>query len=608
MVWMSVLLSIARGLYGCRNGETAGWFALVVRGRALQALDGQPITARVTCQKHTAGRGREFSCATRLVGSAAGGGAPGEVLAGSRVRQSRCHTGTVSCRLQHACCRSAETEEAGGRAKRPTGRGMPSAVRPQAPPDGGWGWVVVGALFVVSALVFGVIRSFGVFFVEFVDYFDERAGTVSWITSIGVSVQQLASPVATALCNAYGPRLVVMVGGLLSGLGMILASLSTTLVHLYLSVGIVSGMGWAMVFTPTVASVMQYFERRRSLAMALGFTGVGLSSFAFSPLFQLLVERYTWRGGLLILGGLCLNMVACGALIRPLRLREEGGEGGPERRASLPGGCLSQARAYLELSLLRHRPFLCYSLAVTLFNAGYFVPYVHLVAHSRQVGFSEYQAAFVVSATGVTDLVGRVVSGWVSDLGRLRLPHILALWTGLTGLSMAAIPLGTTYPALLTISLLYGFCAGAMTPVVFSVVPEIVGMERLFGALGLLQMIESVGGLLGPPLSGFLKDVTGSYVISFLVAGGFLLAGTLIMGTLPQFFSCANPPSQGPEPGSQANGTAHGKTEPAVTKPKSLVNASEPERPVDFLNHQGQDGLAEAQGTTRAILGGEVNC
>nr|XP_015196025.1 PREDICTED: monocarboxylate transporter 13 isoform X2 [Lepisosteus oculatus] len=536
MVWMSVLLSIARGLYGCRNGETAGWFALVVRGRALQALDGQPITARVTCQKHTAGRGREFSCATRLVGSAAGGGAPGEVLAGSRVRQSRCHTGTVSCRLQHACCRSAETEEAGGRAKRPTG------------------------------------------------------------------------PVATALCNAYGPRLVVMVGGLLSGLGMILASLSTTLVHLYLSVGIVSGMGWAMVFTPTVASVMQYFERRRSLAMALGFTGVGLSSFAFSPLFQLLVERYTWRGGLLILGGLCLNMVACGALIRPLRLREEGGEGGPERRASLPGGCLSQARAYLELSLLRHRPFLCYSLAVTLFNAGYFVPYVHLVAHSRQVGFSEYQAAFVVSATGVTDLVGRVVSGWVSDLGRLRLPHILALWTGLTGLSMAAIPLGTTYPALLTISLLYGFCAGAMTPVVFSVVPEIVGMERLFGALGLLQMIESVGGLLGPPLSGFLKDVTGSYVISFLVAGGFLLAGTLIMGTLPQFFSCANPPSQGPEPGSQANGTAHGKTEPAVTKPKSLVNASEPERPVDFLNHQGQDGLAEAQGTTRAILGGEVNC
>lgn len=58
------------------------------------------------------------------------------------------------------------------------------------------------------------------------------------------------------------------------------------------------------------------------------------------------------------------------------------------------------------------------------------------------------------------------------------------------------------YAGLLAVSLAYGFCAGAMTPLVFSVVPEIVGMKRMVGALGLLQLIESVGGLLGAPLSG----------------------------------------------------------------------------------------------------------
>ena len=77
-------------------------------------------------------------------------------------------------------------------------------------------------------------------------------------------------------------------------------------------------MGWAFVFMPTVASVMQYFTRRRLLAMSVGFTGVGFSSFAFSPLFQLLVEVYAWQGALLILGGLSLNMVACGAVLRPI--------------------------------------------------------------------------------------------------------------------------------------------------------------------------------------------------------------------------------------------------------------------------------------------------
>lgn len=62
-----------------------------------------------------------------------------------------------------------------------------------ATPDGGWGWVVVGSLFVISALVFGIIRSLGVFFVEFVLYFDESAQAVSWITSIGLAMQQLMS-------------------------------------------------------------------------------------------------------------------------------------------------------------------------------------------------------------------------------------------------------------------------------------------------------------------------------------------------------------------------------------------------------------------------------
>lgn len=62
-----------------------------------------------------------------------------------------------------------------------------------AAPDGGWGWVVVGSLFVISALVFGIIRSMGVFFVEFVLYFDESAQAVSWITSIGIAMQQLMS-------------------------------------------------------------------------------------------------------------------------------------------------------------------------------------------------------------------------------------------------------------------------------------------------------------------------------------------------------------------------------------------------------------------------------
>lgn len=279
-----------------------------------------------------------------------------------------------------------------------------------------------------------------------------------------------------------------------------------------------------------MATVMAHFTRRRTLALGISLSSVGLSSFAFNPLFQLLVDKYTWRGAILILGGLSLNLVPCGALIR-LRRRPEA----PvdvrhalvdcwfirtwDRCGTFPVSCLQvnpkrgpkcaawfkRVSSYLELPLLLERPYITYVMGITLINVGYFVPYFHLVAHGRQAGFSQYQAAFVMSAAGISDIFGRIVSGWFSDLRLLRLIHVLSLWVTLAGVCIILLPVSSlngSYPALMVTSVLYGFCSGAMTSVVFAVVPVIVGAQRTMGALGLLMLIESVAGLLGTPLSG----------------------------------------------------------------------------------------------------------
>ncbi|KAM9425443.1 monocarboxylate transporter 13 isoform 2-T4 [Pholidichthys leucotaenia] len=415
-------------------------------------------------------------------------------------------------------------------------------------PDGGWGWVLVIAMFVSTSLVFGLMRSLGIFFVEFVHYFEESAQAISWISSIGLAAQQFFSPVAAALCNAYNARVVVMTGGFLAGLGFLLASQATCLVHLYLTMGVITGLGWGMVFTPMTATVMAHFTRRRTLALGLAFTSIGLSSFAFNPLFQLLVDMYAWRGALLILGGLSLNIVPCGALIRPQRRSKSQPKVNSEGRPSC-AMMLQRVASYLELSVLCERPYITFTLAVSLFNVGFFVPYFHLVAHSIQAGFSEYQAAFVMSAAGATDILGRVLSGWFSDLGYFRLIHLVSLWTGLAGVFIMLLPVSSlsgSYATLMVINLLYGFCSGALTSVIFAAIPMIVGVKRTMGALGLLQLIESGAGLLGTPLSGLLRDVTGNYIASFMVAGSFLILGTLTLVTLPHFFSCTDPPPTNP--------------------------------------------------------------
>nr|XP_014346133.1 PREDICTED: monocarboxylate transporter 13-like [Latimeria chalumnae] len=438
-------------------------------------------------------------------------------------------------------------------------------------PDGGWGWMVVLANFLQAALVFGLIRSFGVFFVEFVRSFDELSSRVSWITSIGLAIQQFASKSwrfeackkrkelrSEVVAYHYDNRPTwptPKYGALPLGLPYfchVSEKPSTVPLEkserwcniLYVCCTSVSllGLGWALVFTPSVGSLTRYFKRRRTLATGLAFTGVGLSSFAFSPLFQYLVDTYSWRGGLLILSGMSLNLLVCGALLRPLTL-EGDVVSMKEEEEERKGGFafLRKTSALLDLSLLLHCPFMTFVMAVTLINTGYFVPYVHFVAHAQQVGFDEYKSAFLMSVAAITDLIGRLLSGWFSDLGKFQLAHILVTLVSLTGVSIIVIPLGRSYAALLAMSAFYGFFSGAMTPVVFSLLPEIIGITRIYGGLGLFQMIESIGGLLGAPLSGWLHDITHSYTISFVVAGGFLVLGSLVLCALPGFFSCAAP-------------------------------------------------------------------
>ncbi|XP_061420429.1 monocarboxylate transporter 13-like isoform X2 [Lethenteron reissneri] len=196
------------------------------------------------------------------------------------------------------------------------------ARRLENPPDGGWGWVVVASCFMSTSLTHGVQKSFGVFFVEFIDYFDESRSRTAWINSIMYGVSLFIGPLAVTLSARFSSRSVVMVGGLICGVGTMLGMLAQNITHLYITVGFVTGVGSGIAYTLTNAEVGRYFDKRRAFAAGIGVCGSG-ASFILAPLFQFLIEQYGWRGSLLLIGGGMLNVCACGAVIRPLYLKSE---------------------------------------------------------------------------------------------------------------------------------------------------------------------------------------------------------------------------------------------------------------------------------------------
>ncbi|VDI12778.1 Hypothetical predicted protein [Mytilus galloprovincialis] len=135
-------------------------------------------------------------------------------------------------------------------------------------------------------------------------------GGWGWIVLVG--------PIASAMSTRFSCRSMALVGGVITSIGWITTGFMPKIEYMFITYGIVAGIGKSMANIPSIIMVGRWFDKRRSLANGLATAGAGVGTFIFAPLLEFLLRKYGFQGTMLVMSSVMLNICVCGSLFRPV--------------------------------------------------------------------------------------------------------------------------------------------------------------------------------------------------------------------------------------------------------------------------------------------------
>lgn len=385
-----------------------------------------------------------------------------------------------------------------------------------------YGWVIVAAGSLLGCVAIGALFSLAVFLQPMSDATGWSRTGISTTMTIDFLVMGVAAFGWGALTDRFGPRIVVLSGALLLGLGLVLASRAESLLQFQLVYGIVVGVAAGAVFAPMIATVTGWFDRRRSLAVSLVSTGMGVAPMTVAPFAQWLIQSYDWRTSLLIVGIVSwVLLVPAALLVRAAPTAAEGAPGAPAEG----GEGLTVGRA------LRTPQFVVLALTFFFCCAAHSGPIFHVVSYALACGLPAMTAVTIYSAEGIAGLAGRLLFGVLGDRYGARRVVVL-------GLMVQAIGAGAYYftrtaGEFYAVAILFGMAYGGVMPLYAVIAREYFPMRIMGTVFGGAAMISSLGMALGPALGGWLFDTYGGYGLLYIGSFGVGIAAVAMALAFP---------------------------------------------------------------------------
>ena len=386
-----------------------------------------------------------------------------------------------------------------------------------------YGYILVAIAVGIQIVAWGTYNSFGVFFNALLLEFEWSRATLSGAASLSQLMVGAGAILFGNLNDRFGPRMLVVGGGLLAGLGYFLMSTVNSVWQLYLFYGVVAGIGLSGMDIILLSITARWFVRRRGMMSGIVKMGTGIGILVMPIFLNWLIASYQWRTAVIVTG---IAIAAC------LVIGAQFLVGDPSKKQQFPDGrgpvaLANKSVETLNLSLREALHTRRFFLLCAAFFGVFFctcIVVVHIVPYTTiDLGYSASSGALVLAVIGGTSIAGRFLMGTVGD----RVGSKRALLTCFMIFILVFIWLQFTHSLwqVFLFAAVYGFAHGGFYALFSPIVAEYFGLRSHGLIFGSIVFVSSIGGALGPLTAGFIFDLTASYNIAFLILLVFSVTG-----------------------------------------------------------------------------------
>ncbi len=395
-------------------------------------------------------------------------------------------------------------------------------------------WIVVGAIICQFTAV-----SLGQTIVSiFLNPMVEELGWQVWQYTLGPSlalgVSALSGIVAGRLVDQRGPRLLIIVGTLVTTITFYSLGRQSNFA-LYLTLHLMAGLvGWSL-FGPLIinATLTKWFIRQRGWALAIGSIGISLTGLITPIVMTTVVDSLGWRNGYTILAIFALVVITPIAFVMRRRPEDYGlfpdGDTAPPQQETQQSD-LAESHSLTTREAVRTSAFWLLLIGYGLNLAALSSVLVHAIPFATDGGFSRSIAAIALTVNGLGNLTSKGVWGYTLQRFNAKFLVVVAFSTSALGVGLMLLATGLNLQTILFIGFfLYGFGFGGTIPLGEFIWVNYFGRANIGAIRGISQPLTFLGPTFGPVLVGYWYDIANSYQFAFLTLIGVYLLGALIV-------------------------------------------------------------------------------